>query len=181
MTEGGPFVDGQVQFADLTGNGREDMIFQGVNEPVLGLALDRDGLPRPQLWATEGGPFVVGKAQYADLTGDGKADLIYRGIDNRFWVSLSTGTGFLRSSALGGRGRTLPERPGPVRRPDGRRKGGPDLPGRRQPVLGLALDRHRLRPAPALGDRGRALHRRPSPVRRTQRRRQGGPHLPVGG
>src|ERR1051325_570433 len=33
-------------------------------------------------------------AQYADLNGDGKADLIFQGLDNRFWVSLSSGTGF---------------------------------------------------------------------------------------
>jgi hypothetical protein len=32
--------------------------------------------------------------QYADLNGDGLADMIFQGNDNRFWVSLSTGSGF---------------------------------------------------------------------------------------
>ena len=43
---------------------------------------------------SEGGPFVAGQAQFADLTGNGEDDMIFQGVDNRFWVSLSTGTSF---------------------------------------------------------------------------------------
>jgi hypothetical protein len=45
-------------------------------------------------WAQQGGSFTAGQAQYADVNGDGMADLIFQGLDNRFWVSLSTGSGF---------------------------------------------------------------------------------------
>lgn len=41
-----------------------------------------------------GGPFAPGQTGYGDVNGDGKADMIFQGADNRFWLSLSTGTGF---------------------------------------------------------------------------------------
>ncbi len=97
---GGGFVAGQAQYADVNGDGRDDLIYQGTDNQFW-LALSNgtgfaqtSGPPA----ATHGGPgFMPGEAQYADVNGDGKADLIYQGVDNQFWLALSTGTGFDQS------------------------------------------------------------------------------------
>lgn len=88
-----PFVVGQ--FADVDGDGKVDRIDRStMNEFWVSLAT-ASGFSQPRLWAKHGLPYAYDdQAKYADLDADGKADLIFQGIDNRFWVSISAGTGF---------------------------------------------------------------------------------------
>ena len=116
--EGGPLLDDQVFFADLTGNGRDDLIYRGADNRFWVSLSNGTGFAPPQLWVSEGGPYETGQVFFADLTGNGMDDMIFRGIDNRFWVSLATGTGFLPAQTLGNRGGPVRRRPGSVCRPD---------------------------------------------------------------
>ncbi|WP_159107379.1 VCBS repeat-containing protein [Azospirillum sp. B506] len=94
LQQGGNFIRGQAQYADVNGDGRADLIFQG-NDNSFKLSLSNgSGFDTPVSVLQEGGSFVRGQAQYADMNGDGKADLIFQGNDNTFNVALSTGTGF---------------------------------------------------------------------------------------
>jgi hypothetical protein len=90
----GEYLEGQAQYADLNGDGKADVIYQGSDNTFWDLLSTGTGFTSPTLWVDHGGSFLEGQAQYADLNGDGKADLIFQGVDNIFWVSLSTGTGF---------------------------------------------------------------------------------------
>lgn len=87
------FADGQAQYADLNGDGKADLIFQGQDNTFWVSLFTGTAFTSPTLWIVHGGLFVNGQAQYADLNGDAKADLIFQGLDNTFWVSLSTGNG----------------------------------------------------------------------------------------
>jgi hypothetical protein len=55
------------------------------------------GFSSPAIWLQHGGAYDPGQTQYADVNGDGKADLIFQTMDNYFYVSLSTGSGFITS------------------------------------------------------------------------------------
>ena len=94
VQHGGTFQAGQAQYADLNGDGRADLIYQGTDNAFSVSFSTGTGFTAPAMWLQHGAGFVAGQAQYADLNGDGRADLIMQGTDNRFWVSLSTGTGF---------------------------------------------------------------------------------------
>ncbi len=94
VQHGGESVPGQAQYADLNGDGRTDLIYQGTDNKFWVSFSTGTGFTPPAMWVQHGGSFIAGQAQYGDLNGDGKADLIYQGMDNKFWVSLSTGTGF---------------------------------------------------------------------------------------
>jgi VCBS repeat protein len=97
----GSFVEGQVQYADLNGDGKADLIFQGSDNTFWVSLSDGTGFTYPTVWIDHGGSFVEGQVQYADLNGDGKADLIFEGLDNNFWISLSTGIGFIPPVSTG--------------------------------------------------------------------------------
>ena len=94
IKHGGGFVAGEAQYADLNGDGKRDLIMQGLDNTFYVSLSTGTGFTTPTPWIKHGGGFVAGEAQYADLNGDGKADLIMQGLDNTFYVSLSTGTGF---------------------------------------------------------------------------------------
>ena len=94
VKHGGSFVAGEAQYADLNGDGKADLILQGLDDNFWVSLSTGTGFTNPQSWIKHGGTFQAGEAQYADLNGDGKADLILQGLDDNFWVSLSTGTGF---------------------------------------------------------------------------------------
>ena len=94
IKHGGTFQAGEAQYADLNGDGKADMIMQGLDNTFWVSLSTGNAFTAPQPWIKHGGSFQAGEAQYADLNGDGKADLIMQGLDNTFWVSLSTGTGF---------------------------------------------------------------------------------------
>ena len=99
-------------YADLTGDGQEDRIFRGVGNRILGVALlTGSGFSAPVAVGAGRGPYRTDRCSSTDLTGNGRDDLIYRGVDNRFWVSLSTGTGLSGTSASVG-----DQDPGPARR-----------------------------------------------------------------
>src|SRR5215467_1381966 len=91
---GGPYLDGQAHYVDLNGDGKADLIFQGLDNLFWVSLSTGAGFTTPAPWVQHGGGVLIGQAQYADLNGDGKADLIFQGLDNLFWVTLSTGTGF---------------------------------------------------------------------------------------
>lgn len=91
---GGVFTPGQIQYADVNGDGKVDCLYQVTNSSD-GTNTTWQGTSNGATFGTfvatmrHGGTFVAGEAQYADMTGDGKADLIYQGMDNRVWISPS--------------------------------------------------------------------------------------------
>ena len=90
-----PVIDpAQVQYADMDGDGRADLIYQAWNNAFrVGLS-NGMGFSALAVWFQHSGLPAAGQAQYADVNGDGKIDLIYQDNNNYFFVSLSTGTGF---------------------------------------------------------------------------------------
>ncbi len=84
----------QVQYADVDGDGRTDLIHQGPDNAFRAAQSNGVGFGAPAVWVQHGGSFTAGQAQYADVNGDGRADLIFQDGNNAFWPSLSTGTGF---------------------------------------------------------------------------------------
>ncbi|MFD1625358.1 FG-GAP repeat domain-containing protein, partial [Azospirillum griseum] len=84
----------QAQLADMNGDGKADLIFQGNDNRFWLSESSGAGFATPHLVADQIGNFNFGQAQYADINGDGKADLIYQGADNHFWLSTSTGISF---------------------------------------------------------------------------------------
>ena len=94
LHHGGESRRGQAQSADLNGDGKTDLIYQGLDNKFWVSLSTGTGFTPPAMWVQHGGSFVAGQAQYGDLNGDGKTDLIFQGSNNMLWVSLSTGTGF---------------------------------------------------------------------------------------
>jgi hypothetical protein len=94
MKHGGNFIPGEAQYADVNGDGKRDLIMQGLDNNFYVSLSTGTGFTGAQSWMKHGGDFIPGEAQYADVNGDGKADLIMQGLDNNFYVSLSTGAGF---------------------------------------------------------------------------------------
>jgi hypothetical protein len=74
------------RYIDVNGDGKADLIFQGLDN-AFWVALSTGNGFRP-------GQSGAGQAQYADVNNDGKPDLILQGMDYSFWVSLSTGSSF---------------------------------------------------------------------------------------
>ena len=97
---GGPtdFIRGQLQFADINGDGYSDAIWQGKDNQFWANFGSNSGFggsySTPSLVNTHGGAFDPDKVKYVDVTGDGAEDLIFHGDDNRFWLSQSNGTNF---------------------------------------------------------------------------------------
>ena len=96
----GPSLPGQMQFADVNGDGRADAIyFDTLRSNGLWVALSTgSGFTSPAQWVSLSsfGASTPDQVQYADVNGDGRADAIYfdAGRTNTVWVCLSTGTGF---------------------------------------------------------------------------------------
>ncbi len=104
IDHGGGFEAGRAHYADVNGDGRSDLIFQGnSNEFYVSLSDGSNFLPGA-IWEDHDGSFVYGQAQFGDANGDGLADLIFQGNDNAFNVSLSSGTDFMPSSVWGQHG-----------------------------------------------------------------------------
>ena len=97
MGHGGPFAPGQTGYADVDGDGKVDMIFQGVDNRFWLSLSTGDGFAPAQLVMGHGGPFAPGLTGYADVNAMAKADMIFQGVDTRFWLSLSTATASPRS------------------------------------------------------------------------------------
>ncbi|MER5889598.1 trypsin-like serine protease, partial [Streptomyces sp. NPDC001941] len=98
----GRFVDGadlgRLYFADVTGDGKADLIVHGRDGKVsvrknMGTYFD-GGTD----WSSGWGRFVdgadLGRLYFADITGDGKADLIVHGRDGKVSVRKNMGTYF---------------------------------------------------------------------------------------
>jgi len=102
-THGGSFQEGQVQYADIDGDGRDDLVMQ-----ATGFAIGDDGQPLQGFWVStstgsgfgnpylaindHAGPFMRGQAQYADINADGRDDLMVQlteGTEQAVYVSLS--------------------------------------------------------------------------------------------
>lgn len=82
---------GQVQFADVNGDGRADLIYQASNNAFW---VSLVGASQMNSWLQVSGSFVSGQAQFVDVNGDGKADLVFQDNNNVFSVAISTGTAF---------------------------------------------------------------------------------------
>lgn len=94
LKHGGNFLAGQSQYADVNGDKKLDLIFQG-NDNSFWVSLS-NGLrfSEAKRWLQHGGSFVQGQVQYADVNGDNKMDLILQSNDNIFYVSTSNGNIF---------------------------------------------------------------------------------------
>jgi hypothetical protein len=88
----------QIAFVDLNGDGKKDLVVQGLDNRFWVSLSTGTGFTPPVNWVSHGGGYILGQAQYVDVNGDGRADLIFQGNDNHFWVSLSTGKSFLAST-----------------------------------------------------------------------------------
>lgn len=90
---GTPDVDA-VHYVDMTGDGKADLIMQGLDNRFWMSAGGTDGFGTPTLVAEHGGPYSPDQVSFGDFDGDGLSDLLFQGVDNRFWVALSDGTTF---------------------------------------------------------------------------------------
>ena len=72
VQHGGSFLAGQAQYADLNGDNRADLIFQGFDNRFYVSLSTGNAFTAPVLWVQHGGSFLAGEAQYADVNGDGK-------------------------------------------------------------------------------------------------------------
>jgi hypothetical protein len=89
VQHGGVYLAGDAaQYADVNGDGKADLIFQGVDNAFWVSLSTGNGFTSPTWWAQHGGTFIAGQAQYADVNGDDKDDLILQVVDNDFWDSL---------------------------------------------------------------------------------------------
>jgi len=91
---GGNFMAGQAQYADVNGDGRDDLIFQTKDNRFLVSLSTGAAFGAPVQFFKHGGTFMAGQAQFADVNGDDKDDLIFQTKDKRFLVSLSNGAAF---------------------------------------------------------------------------------------
>ncbi|MZE51763.1 trypsin-like serine protease, partial [Streptomyces sp. SID5770] len=89
---------GRLYFADITGDGKADLIVHGTDGNVAvrkNMGTYFDGGTH---WSTGWGRFVtgtdMGRLYFADITGDGKADLIVHGTDGNVAVRKNMGTYF---------------------------------------------------------------------------------------
>lgn len=101
---GGEFdenVGSTVQYADITGDKKADLILQGYNEFWLSPSDGSRFQPRSKLdYSQEIMPgryadtlnYLPGRVKYADVNGDEKADLVVEAGDGRILVSLSNGS-----------------------------------------------------------------------------------------
>lgn len=90
----GSFLQGQAQYADVNGDGKQDLIFQTLENHFSLYPGTAAGLSAPRPAFQHGGTFEAGKTFYPDINGDGKADLVVIGSDNRMWLSISAGESF---------------------------------------------------------------------------------------
>jgi serralysin len=100
LTHGGAsgFIENQVQFYDVNGDGRYDSIFQGLDNRFWANFGTDSGFSGATLVGQHGGAFNTAQVQYADTNGDSKIDMIFQGTDNRFWVSTGEASGFSGAS-----------------------------------------------------------------------------------
>lgn len=87
-TSGEELVTTNVTYsADLNGDGHAETITRTPTNQFI---------VNGRVWVQHGGPNLSRlQAHFVDLNNDHKADLVYQGLDNSFWVSISTGTGFV--------------------------------------------------------------------------------------
>ena len=89
----GTFVKGQAKYADINGDGKSDLIFQG-NDNIFLLSLSTGSVfSKASEWVKHEGSFLEGQAEYVDINGDGKSDLMFQTTDNQFLASISNDTG----------------------------------------------------------------------------------------
>src|SRR5262249_53669802 len=81
--------NGEAQYADLNGDGKADLIFQGLDNLFWVSLSTGAGFTEPTLWVQHGGEFLDGQAQYVDLNGDGKGNGKVQGWEKSFLVSVS--------------------------------------------------------------------------------------------
>jgi hypothetical protein len=94
---GGPLEALRVQYADVTGDHRPDIILENpLNQFLVAESPNYDAL---SVWIQHGAT-IANQMRYADVNGDGKADALYFDTlrSNGLWVSLSTGRGFAAPS-----------------------------------------------------------------------------------
>ncbi|MBM4068042.1 MAG: hypothetical protein FJ271_03735 [Planctomycetes bacterium] len=93
-TPGPGDAPGQLQYTDINGDGKADLVFQTASNSFWVWTGSSSGFGSGVKAMQHGATYRAGQAQYADVNGDGKADLIFQGADNSFYLSLSNGTTF---------------------------------------------------------------------------------------
>ncbi|WP_052397265.1 trypsin-like serine protease [Streptomyces sp. NRRL F-5123] len=88
--------EGRLYFADITGDGKADMIVQGTDGKVsvrtnTGTYFN-GGTDWSAGWSNYLGQPGQGRLYFADITGDGKADMIVQGTDGKVSVRTNTGS-----------------------------------------------------------------------------------------
>jgi hypothetical protein len=72
MIHGGAFTPPQTGYADVNGDGKADMLFQGTDNRFWLSLSTGTGFSTPRLVMRHGGPFAPGQTGYADVNGDHK-------------------------------------------------------------------------------------------------------------
>src|SRR5688572_943619 len=93
----GPSSPGQIQYADVDGDGKADALYFDTfrSSGILVSLSTGSTFTAPETWLQHG-PSTPDQIQYADVNGDGKADALYFDTfrSGAVWVSLSSGAGF---------------------------------------------------------------------------------------
>jgi len=80
--------------ADVNGDGRADVLMQGVDNRFWLSTWTGTTYSAPTLVLQHGGGFNPMGAHIVDVNADHRADVLMEGFDHRFWISISNGSGF---------------------------------------------------------------------------------------
>ena len=97
-SHGAGYTAGQVNYADVNGDGRTDLIWHGNNDVVFVSLSLGDEFSNPQDWGSVS--YRPHRLKFGDMTGDGKADLVYADDTGHIWLRPSDGDHFATKQSL---------------------------------------------------------------------------------
>ena len=94
LQHGGGFNPYGAHIADVSGDGKADVLFQGTDNSFWLSISSGSAFSAPTKVLQHGGGFNPMGAHVVDVNGDGRADVLMDGLDHRVWISISNGSGF---------------------------------------------------------------------------------------
>jgi hypothetical protein len=89
LQHGGTFTAGEAQYADLNGDGKADLIYQGKLGQIWESLSTGSGFTPAQEVSHFDGAFQSGEFKLADVSGDHHADLVMQTLSNQFLLALN--------------------------------------------------------------------------------------------